>query len=94
MLHSIAFLEERECVEKLGMMSPLFSLCMPQYQIEASWALHGCSRSKEVTQINGPRKGDNKSFLHHLKHLYTFPFLQESNEEKHHPISPIKTKAS
>ena len=28
------------------------------------------------------------------KFLYTFPFLQESNAERHHPISPSKIKAS
>ena len=41
----------------------------------------------------GGKSGD-MSILHHSKLLYTFHFLQESNGVKHHPISPIKTKAS
>ena len=38
------------------------------------------------------RNGGNKSILHHLIHLNTFPFLQESNKKKHHPSSPHQNK--
>ena len=42
----------------------------------------------------GKKKSGVMSILHHSKLLYTLPFLQESNGVKHHPISPINTKAS
>ena len=35
-----------------------------------------------------------RQVLHPSNLLYTFPFLQERNEKKRHPISPITTKAS
>ena len=40
----------------------------------------------------GKKKSGDMSILHHSKLLYTFPFLQESNGVKHHPISPHQNK--
>ena len=39
------------------------------------------------------RKSGNKSILHHLMHLNTFPLLQERNKEKHQPSSPHQNKS-
>ena len=43
---------------------------------------------------HGKNKSGDMSILHHSKLLFTFPFLQKSNEEKPHPSALITTKAS
>ena len=72
----IAFLEEREIVEKLWRIKDVlvnnFSLLLT---------------------LRKGKSGD-MLLLHSSKILYTFTFLQESNAEKQHHISSIKTKAS
>ena len=45
-----------------------------------------------IACIQKRKKSGDLPFLHHLKHLFTFTFLQESNEEKHTLVSQSKQR--